>query len=76
MNREKWLKIAPEIAGHLVALRKIAKENDIELLDIAVFPDSFSFATHIDSRSGTHWSVDIQPDGTVVPTANCNRIEE
>ena len=76
MNKEKWLRIAPEIAEHLMALRKIAKENNMESLDIAVFSDSFSFATHIDSKSGTHWGIDIQPDGSVVPTVNCSRIEE
>ena len=69
MDREKWTSIGLEVAEHLKALKEIAAKYDISMLDMAAFKDSFSWATHIDSN-GTHWNVDICPDGTIRLTAN------
>ena len=69
MDREKWTSIGMEVAEHLKALKEITVKNGISMLDMAAFKDSFSWATHIDS-DGTHWNVDICPDGMTRLTAN------
>lgn len=63
MDRPKWIKAGLEIAEHLKAIRRILKQNGIDNLSMASFPNKNTWATYIDNDDN-HWEVRITPEGT------------
>lgn len=64
MNREQWTKAGLEIADHMKEIQKIIKRNNIDQINIPMFPD-WSMATYIEEQGGeyTYWDVKVCKDG-------------
>ena len=62
MDRAKWIKVSDELLKHLKAIRRILKQNGIDNLSMASFPDTNTWAMCIDNDDN-HWEMRITPDG-------------
>lgn len=61
MDRAKWIKVSDELLKHLKAIRRILKQNGIDHLSMASFPDSNTWATYIDNDDN-RWEMIITPN--------------
>ena len=76
MNKAKWIKVGLQIVEPLKELRRIAAENGLDMLSIAVFgsKDDVSYATYIDGNpfddDSVHYDVNVCKDKVTLSTDN------
>lgn len=76
MNKAKWIKVGLQIAEPLKKLQRIAAENGLDMLSIAVSAnrDDVSYATYIDGNlfddDAVHYDVNVCKDKVTLSADN------
>ena len=76
MNKAKWIKVGLQIAEPLKELQRIAVENGLDMLSIAVFgnKDDVNYATFIDGdpsdEDSVHYDVNVRKDKVTLSADN------